>query len=65
MEAVEPDRLDRQVDDGGALATGVGASKEVILAAKGNTARGLLGGVCYRSPGNRRGVAQLSRHARA
>ena len=44
-EAVELGSFDQRIDCGSAAAAGIGAGKQVILAANGDTAQGTLGGI--------------------
>src|ERR1700686_1819296 len=45
VETVELGTLDQGVDCSGAAASGIGAGKQIILAANGDTAQGAFGGI--------------------
>ena len=45
VEAVELGALDQRIERSGAAAAGIGAGKQIILAANGDTAQGALGGI--------------------
>ena len=49
VETVELGTLDQGVDCSGAAASGIGAGKQIILAANGDTAQGSLGGIAVES----------------
>src|SRR3974390_3891171 len=48
VEAVELGALDQRIERSGAAAAGIGAGKQIILAANGDTAQGALGGSFFR-----------------
>ena len=62
IEAVELGRADQAVDRGGALAAGIGAAKQVVLATQSYSAQGPLGCVMPRPGLCRVGPQSIRKH---